>query len=222
MTRVMIFDTETTGLPERGVYVVENHNLHLWPHIVQLSYIIYDNEINKIIKQKDTIIKIPNNINVSDGAVLIHGITSEISKSIGKDCVKSLMEFMEDYSKIDVLIAHNIKFDVNMIRVELLRHVLYDEFNKLKDTKAHYCTMNSTIKLCNLKYTNHSGKELPKFPKLSELHQHLFNTEVEKNNLHNALNDVLICLRCYFKVKFNEDVCLTNRTLKTLIYNLLK
>ena len=222
MTRFMIFDTETTGLPERGVYVVENHNLHLWPHIVQLSYIIYDNEINEIIKQKDTIIKIPNNIIVPDNVVLIHGITSEISKSIGKDCVSSLIEFMEDYSKIDVLIAHNVKFDVNMIRVELLRHVLYDEFNKLKDSKKHYCTMTSTIKLCNLKYTNRWGSESSKFPKLIELHQHLFNTEVEKTNLHNALNDVLICLRCYFKLKFNEDVCLTNGTLKTLIYNLLK
>ena len=61
MTKFMIFDTETSGLPD-GVSVVENNNVHLWPYIVQLSYIIYELKSNEIIKQQNTIIKIPNNI----------------------------------------------------------------------------------------------------------------------------------------------------------------
>jgi len=174
MTIYMIFDTETTGLPN-GVYVVENYNLNLWPYIVQLSYIIYNDETNEIIKKKNSILKLPNNIIIPNNVVLIHGITNETSQKYGTDCVSSLIGFMEDYSKVDILIAHNITFDVNMIRVELLRHVLYDEFIKLKETKKHYCTMKSTINLCNLKQINQRTKcEYLKFPKLIELHQHLF------------------------------------------------
>ena len=218
----MIFDTETTGLPN-GVYVVENYNLNLWPYIVQLSYIIYNDETNEIIKKKNSILKLPNNIIIPNNVVLIHGITNETSQKYGTDCVSSLIGFMEDYSKVDILIAHNITFDVNMIRVELLRHVLYDEFIKLKETKKHYCTMKSTINLCNLKQINQRTKcEYLKFPKLIELHQHLFNIELEPTKLHNAFNDVLICLRCYFKLKFNEDVCEKNKSLNGFISNLLK
>jgi len=217
MTRCMVFDTETTGLPDK-VNKVENHNLHLWPHIVQLSYIIYDNETNVVIKQKNVIIKVPNNINIPDNVVLIHGITNDISKNNGSDIIKHLIEFMEDYNNIDILIGHNISFDVNLIRAELLRHVLYNDFEKLKDTTKHYCTMQNTKKMCNMQIINKQGYKYIKPPKLIELHTFLFNKEPK--HLHNALNDVLICFRCYYMVNFNEDICSKNDTIKNLIYTL--
>ena len=38
--KVLVFDTETTGLPtERNASISD---LEVWPHIVQLSYILYD------------------------------------------------------------------------------------------------------------------------------------------------------------------------------------
>ena len=38
--KVLVFDTETTGLPtERNASIT---NMEAWPHIVQLSYILYD------------------------------------------------------------------------------------------------------------------------------------------------------------------------------------
>ena len=37
---ILVFDTETTGLPtERNASIFDNDK---WPYIVQLSYIIYD------------------------------------------------------------------------------------------------------------------------------------------------------------------------------------
>lgn len=215
----MVFDTETTGAPT-GVSVVENHNVHLWPHVVQLSYIMYNTETNEIVKQKNDIIKVPNNIIIPNNVVLIHGITNEISNNIGINIINPLIEFMDDYNKSDILIGHNIMFDVNMIRVELLRHVLYEEFNTLKKLKSYYCTMINTTKLCNLTKVNKRGVISPKWPKLIELHRHLFNTE--PSDLHNAFNDILITLRCYFMIKFNDDICDKNTTIKNLIYKLLK
>ena len=42
-----------------------------------------------------------------------------------------------------------------------------------------------------------------KYPKLMELHKHLFNTIPD--GLHNSMVDVLVCLRCYGKIKHNVD-----------------
>ena len=53
--RVLIFDTETTGLPLSKL--LSQDTLHLWPHIVQFSYIIYDTDLNSIVEVLDYIIK---------------------------------------------------------------------------------------------------------------------------------------------------------------------
>ena len=42
--RVLVFDTETTGLPKTKI--LNKYMLELWPYIVQLSYIIYDIDTN--------------------------------------------------------------------------------------------------------------------------------------------------------------------------------
>ena len=45
--KVLVFDTETTGLPtERNPSITETEK---WPHVVQLSYILYDVDENKIL-----------------------------------------------------------------------------------------------------------------------------------------------------------------------------
>ena len=45
--KVLIFDTETTGLPQTRN--INQETLHQWPHIVQFSYVIFDTELNDII-----------------------------------------------------------------------------------------------------------------------------------------------------------------------------
>ena len=47
--KIMTFDVETTGLPVKYAKV-DKKSLHLWPQIVQLSWIIYDDVTNKITK----------------------------------------------------------------------------------------------------------------------------------------------------------------------------
>jgi len=85
-----------------------------------------------------------------------------------------------------------------------------------------YCTMRASIDLCNIMTTtqprmiasvSHDENGFPvvvqkpasvprtykKFPKLSELHQTLFGSVPE--NLHNSLIDVMVCLRCFLKIR---------------------
>ena len=44
--KVLVFDTETTGLPVKWAKVNE---VDKWPHIIQLSHILYDTDTNNII-----------------------------------------------------------------------------------------------------------------------------------------------------------------------------
>lgn len=225
---VLVFDTETTGLPKTKN--ISSDTLHLWPHIVQFSYIIYDIESNIITKIKDSIIKIPNTIEISEDVSKIHGITNEISSTKGINIVDIIEEFFEDLNNVDHIVGHNISFDINMIKSEVNRIILNDSFldKKIKfqnylqilDTKKNiYCTMKESIDLCSIETKDKFGRSYNKFPKLIELYEKLF--QVRPNNLHNSLNDVIVCLRCFMKMKYNKDIVEYSTEVKRLIQEYL-
>ena len=231
--KIAVFDTETTGLPKSKI--LNNETLSLWPYIVQFSYIIYDTELKKILKTVDLIIRIPEIINISEEVSNIHGITNEISQNSLYTINDALLQFSNDYFnyKIELIVGHNLSFDINMIKVELMRgiesnilefldekhyiiflHTLnYDMTNRL------YCTMQKSIELCNLKMKSKFGKEYLKFPKLNELHIQLFKSS--PRNLHNSLNDVLICLRCYYMLEHKIDIAEIDDEIKCLLIDLI-
>ena len=115
--KFLIFDTETTGLPETKI--INQETLQKWPHIVQFSYIIYDME-NGITVSKDCIIKL-NGITITEDSIKIHGISNKISQEKGENIEIILKEFFYYLREVDFLVGHNISFDINMIIVELLR-----------------------------------------------------------------------------------------------------
>ena len=79
--KVLVFDTETTGLIEFPI--PRYRESEKWPYIVQFSYIIYDKgEITKIV---DEIIKLPDGIEIPQKCVDIHHITTEMSRTKGKN-----------------------------------------------------------------------------------------------------------------------------------------
>ena len=234
--KIAVFDTETTGLPKSKI--INDLSLSLWPYIVQFSYIIYDTELQKIIKTVDLIIKIPENINISDEVSDIHGITNFISQTSQYKIEDALIHFSKDYLNynIDLIVGHNLSFDINMLKVELMREIniqnsdnlhIKREFSQLLEilndmnpnSSELYCTMQETIELCNLKTTTKYGKDYVKFPKLNELHMKLFNSS--PRNLHNSLNDVLICFRCYYMLEYKVDIIEINSEIKSLLIDLI-
>ena len=60
--KILVFDTETTGLPEKNASIYDTDK---WPHIVQLSYVLYDMETNHSIIQ-DNYIKIDESVVISE------------------------------------------------------------------------------------------------------------------------------------------------------------
>ena len=224
--RVLIFDTETTGLPKSRS--INPDSLHLWPHIVQFSYIIYDVTDNDICVIEDNIISVADDVEISQESAAIHGITNEISKSGGVDLNQVLSGFFGALKNVDILVGHNISFDINVVVVELLR-IIYNQSNTvpadellsyktylhmLNNYQNIHCTMQNSIDMCGIKVMGKNGREYNKFPKLSELHQKLFGSV--PNNLHNSLNDILITLRCYIMITLKMDVLETCDKFKTM------
>jgi DNA polymerase III epsilon subunit-like protein len=212
--RFLVFDTETTGLPQTRF--ISPFTLHQWPHIVQFSYIIYDSSLNNIVESKDYVIRVPESILISEESSKIHGITNKISLEKGVPINEVLSEFFHYLKGVDTLIGHNIEFDVNMVRVELLRlinkNLLAEEQSKVYKYDLHFltnfknitCTLKDSIEFCNIQSIGKYGKPYLKYPKLNELHEKLFNKT--PSNLHNSFNDILVTLRCFMKLKHDIDI----------------
>jgi len=210
--KVLIFDTETTGLPQTKI--INQEYLDKWPHIVQFSFIIFDTELDEILVSKDFIIKLDTEI--PEESINIHGITNEISREKGINIEIVMNEFFYYLREVHLLVGHNVSFDIKMLHIELLRIINNKQYPRelinsskldlhlLTNYKDIFCTLQESLDLCNIKALDKFGREYTKFPKLSELHQKLFNTI--PNNLHNSFIDILVTLRCFMKLKLSRDL----------------
>jgi DNA polymerase III epsilon subunit-like protein len=222
--RTLVFDSETTGLSK--TQIISPSTIHLWPHVVQFSYIVFDTESNKIVKIKDSIIKVPDGFIITEENAKIHGITTEISLAKGVDLLPVLEEFFADFDSADHIVGHNVSFDINMIKAELQRLImnsfnekLQEYLTKINTSTKFYCTMQETIELCAIELKDKYGRSYKKFPKLVELYQKMFG--VTPKNLHNSLNDVIVCLRCFIKLKYEIDIVERSEEVKQMIKDYL-
>ena len=193
--KLLVFDTETTNLPPKVPLFQET--LDLWPSIVQLSFILFDTTTYKY-TEYDYVIKTSEVIENDH----IHGITTSMNKQIGYSFSFIFPIFEECVKQADLLIGHNIDFDLNMIKAECYRHKLTFAL-----TKPFYCTMKTTTRICALPKM--------KWPTLKELHFHLF--QETPTNLHNSMIDVWTCLRCYLKIMNQTDLLEDLKKLKIVL-----
>ena len=209
--KILVFDTETTGLPERNALITDHNK---WPHVMQLSYIYFDISQNRILNKVDVLIKIADDVEISEKSIEIHGISRDQSIASGIDIKEALREFNVYLKSADVIVGHNIEFDKKLLMVEFGRNKIFHNFYVNRVKKAEYCTMKNSIDLCKLTYppkidSMDANKAIRyKYPKLVELYIYLFN--YTPNNLHDAMIDVLICLRCYCVMSHRFDIFSNN------------
>ena len=214
--KILVFDTETTGLQEKGASIYDKSR---WPYIIQLSYILYDISNNSTFI-KNNYIKLDNSIVISQESFNIHNISREILDSQGINIVDALKEFNKYLKLCDIVVGHNISFDKRLIFVECFRHNICQNFTQFKNNqqihKSEFCTMKNTTEFCKLERLGVSNKVYNKQPKLSELYSLLFPNDPIPNDLHNSLIDVAMTLRCYLKYTNNFDIKERNSTIKQL------
>ena len=202
--RFLIFDTETSGLPstrdEPNAF-----NLSNYPYIIQLSYVIYDTNSCSVIKIIDNLIKLQQNV-ITPESYQVHKISYNDCLDKGVLIKDALIEFNNHYNNSDLVIGHNINFDLKMINVENIRNLL--PIIDLNNTDKHYCTMMKSINIVKIEKINRFGSKYYKYPKLIELYTFLFNET--PTGLHNAMVDLLCCLRCFCKLYYDDDLFYKN------------
>jgi len=182
----LFIDTETNGLPDMKDMVWGNypdfHDSKKYDsaRIVQLSFIVTDKQYNNLDLQDYIIKREGFDINNSE----FHSITNEVSDKEGIDFDKAFNAFYESLKKTDHIIAHNIAFDISVIKSELYRRKLFHIIEEI-DKKKLLCTMRHTKNI--IKIINKFGKY--KYPSLKELYRYCFDKEIE--NAHNSKYDVI-------------------------------
>ena len=275
--RVMVFDTETTGLMPKHKFGTPFPPMEEYPHIMQFSWVVYNVSANSIEEVVDEYVQIPDSAPISPESTKVNGITREMTKEKGKQIAPLLLKFFAAYMKCDCIVAHNLRFDGEMVRKEMWRNrkelekfVNKDRVNLMcgvftqKYNAAYYidtfCTMMNTIQFCGIDWVpkvpkvqlkeeklgenvdsslkatvsetvseapvSETVSEAPvsevtvseatelkplptnnrkKFPRLDELYGKLFDTPLPKE-MHNSIVDVLVCLRCFLKVRGAKEM----------------
>ncbi len=153
--RVVVFDTETTGLDTNN------------DDIIQIAAIeIIDGKFGEIF---EVYINTDKDLNESEK---IHHISKECLDNVAIDRIEALTSFL-NFIENSVIIAHNLKYDYDMLNSNLKRYGL----NQLS---------NNIIKYDSVEIAKRIYPKLPSY-KLEYLLQKL---NIEGKNSHNALDDV--------------------------------
>ena len=183
----LFFDTETTGLPKD--YKAPSSDLDNWScRLVQLSWIMKDEKQN-LLSQGDFIIK-PEGFEIPAASSDVHGITTEIAKEKGLDLKKAVYYFLGACRMADLIIGHNVNYDMHVVGAELIRTWGKDFIEKLPTAD----TMLASIDLCKI-----PGKYGYKYPKLMELHNKLFGCDFE--DAHNSFADISATEKCFWEMR---------------------
>ena len=182
----LFFDTETTGLPRRWGAALED--LDNWPRLVQAAWIMHDDDGAQI-QSRNYIIK-PDGFVIPAEVARIHGITTQRAIDEGYPLDGVLRELAQAVTAADFLVAHNIGFDEKIVGAEFLRN----GFKNYLEGKSKICTMRCGTEYCAIE--NRYGY---KWPKLSELHCHLFGTNFI--DAHNAATDIMITAKCFWEMR---------------------
>ena len=187
----LFFDTECNGLPQ--FYDMDVRMTNNWPNVIQLAWIVTDEQGN-VLKRKSHIIT-PEGFEINDNVANLTGITTSRAMREGIELTTALSDFMSDVNNAQMLIGHNIDFDMKVVGCELYRNGM--DYESLLSKKT-LCTMKRSTYFCAI--PNPRGKFNDyKWPKLEELYRKLFNRPL--NNAHDALADITATKECYFELR---------------------
>jgi DNA polymerase-3 subunit alpha len=182
----LIYDTETTGLPKNfNAPLTDADN---WPRCVQIAWQLHDAE-GKLLDAQSHIIQ-PDGFEIPYNAEKVHGISTERAQREGKPLMAVLQAFEEILKRSEIVVGHNIEFDINIMGAEMLRMGISEQ--KLIE-KELIDTKNVSTDFCAIP-GGRGGKF--KWPTLTELHKKLFGQAFA--DAHDAAYDVDATAKCFF------------------------
>lgn len=199
--KFLIFDTETTGLPEKGHEDDIMKFIDTMPRVFQLAAHVTNYKGEVIDKFSEFIY--PDGWEIPQEEFWInHGYSTERCIKEGvpiKEGLDFMVKYMEECTHI---VAHNYRFDRSLLLSELIKNNYRADL--LVNPPKPLCTMLTTIELVNAPFAPETIARCPwlagkaKFPKLEELHRYLFQEEME--NAHDAEWDLFATHRCLIEL----------------------
>ncbi len=189
--KVIIFDTETNGLPKsykKGGLEAPNN----WPDIVSICWMLFSG--GKLLWKEYHIVR-PDGWTVNEESTAIHGITHEFAERVGRPLAEVLAAFRRDVTGCRRLVAHNLNFDMNVMLSAYKWRLQEDPTVWWPSPEAQLCTMLKATD--ELKIPNPHGYASYKWPKLDELWTATFGTEPPAD-AHSADRDVDVLQKIYW------------------------
>jgi DNA polymerase III epsilon subunit-like protein len=181
-----VFDLETTGLPlRRKATTYKDLDVYDSARIVSIAWRMVNTETGEELANNYFIIK-PSAFEIPEDSTKIHGITTERAQADGFLLTHVIDMVGIDIAQCNTLVAHNIHFDVNVLRSELYRMKRYNIINKTY-AKDLFCTMMQSRK----------QGVVNKISTLAKTYAALFQDEMELENCHDAYYDVMYCLKIF-------------------------
>lgn len=186
----LFFDVETTGLPARNANpkVLEDYSKC---RLVSIAWVLRD--VKNVYSQRYSVVETSEH-GEEIGAEFIHGISRKVVDKHGVNVKDILTHFMNDCKRADLIVAHNMDFDKNVVCSELFRLGMEEDLNEFTNLPK-LCTMKTTTSFCRI--PNKWGSY--KWPKLVELHVKLFDVPFE--NSHHAMADVAATVKSFYELK---------------------
>lgn len=191
-TKILFFDTETSNFIKKAL--ASDHPDQAW--CVQIGAILasQEGELDKM----NTIIQ-SNGREMGYYAQQVHGISTEKADAKGVPELEAAEQFGLLLRQAELVVCHNYDFDWKFVYQLMERNI--DEMSDEARSAFYldlpsFCTMKDKKinTFCGLK--NKAGR--PKWPKLIELHEILF--EESFDGAHDAFADISATARCFFEL----------------------
>jgi DNA polymerase III epsilon subunit-like protein len=190
---ILCYDTETTGLPSAKLAL----NDPAQPHLVSCSALQVETSSWRIQQSMSKLVA-PDGWEwpMDQPAALVHGLTPEECSTYGQDEKSVLDEFLHLWFVGDTLpcfapgkkpnshlVAHNLKFDRDIIAIAIARYypgeaTLLRTWQEAEGT----CTMCANKERVDAK----TSKGCKKFPNLKETYKFFLGEELERHHSANA------------------------------------
>lgn len=187
----LFFDTETTGLPVKNAQASDARQ----PKLVQLAFILVDDEGKE--RASISLIVKPDGWKIPKEASDVHGITTEMAIRYGVPLYTALGVFSHHLMQADLLVAHNIQFDLFMLEFAFNQIGRADSMDRVRSVKQH-CTMKASTPIVQIPATTamkRNNRGPYKSARMGEAYKYFTGKELE--GAHDALVDVRACRVVY-------------------------
>ena len=195
MSKIVVWDTETQGLPLFNQPIEHPDQ----PHIVQIGACLVDTDDWKTLATIDVMCK-PEGWTIPDDVAAIHGITTEMAGDLGVP--ESLaVEMLLDLIGERLMVGHNLPFDIRMVRIACMRYFEPAQTEAWAERK-YECTQALSTPILKLPPTAKMkavGRHHHKSANLGEAFEFFTGRKLE--GAHSALVDVHACMAVYRAIK---------------------